>query len=294
MTLLVGVVPGGAWAQPTPAAPAASVPCTAADCRDDIDVSVFTGISVDSFVAKELQTYINGKDDAGEATEQLIAGFDFQFRMIGDKSDTSRRPSLWLYGETVHGARSGEAKCGTDAEKQTPLCKVASLDAGSVSTPNAALAIFRKAQTLEAFMGLRVDFHRMKHQPLKKNTPSDPDTFSDAASTLYFKAQLGLLTVAGRGGDVVDMHHAAFGVALTRGGLMGSYVEAGYGVNDLFLAHRRRFKVDGFLSINIRDKAVRPFAQIVIDSDFKDGPDTIQSYFGFDIDVRKVWQSDGK
>lgn len=246
------------------------------DCRDDIGVSVFTGISVDSFAANELHKYRNDPEDATKASEQIVAGFDFEFRMAGSRE--SRWPSVWLYGETVHGARSGEAKCEDDKNKQTDICKVAALDATAATTPSAPLAIFRKAQTLEAMMGVRLEFAK-----LRQNSDS-------AASVLYLKGQLGLLTVAGKGGDVVDMHHGALGVMLTRGSLLGSYLEAGYGINELFIQNPHRFKIDGFLSINIKNKAVRPFAQMVIDADFKDGPDTIQSYFGFDIDVLDVWK----
>ena len=62
--------------------------------REDFEVSVFTGISIDSFAAKELRKYLN-KNDSGGVSEQLIIGLDFQYRVAGDP-DASRQ--VWLYG----------------------------------------------------------------------------------------------------------------------------------------------------------------------------------------------------
>jgi len=100
----------------------AVAPAAAQDTRDDVEITVFTGIAVDSFAATELKHYIN-KDDASTVREQLTAGFDFSYRLLKPAAG-SRAPTLWLYGETIHGARSGEAQC--DGDKQTTeLCRVA-------------------------------------------------------------------------------------------------------------------------------------------------------------------------
>jgi hypothetical protein len=42
--------------------------------------------------------------------------------------------------------------------------------------------------------------------------------------------------------------------------------------------------------MTLKNKIFRPFAQIVIDADFGDKPDTIQSYFGFDVDIKEIWK----
>ena len=241
------------------------------DTRDDVDITVFTGISVDSFAAQALRDYIN-KNESGAVREQLMAGFDFSYRMTKGSSKT---PTLWLYGETVHGVRSGEANCQGE-NQTTELCKTAKLQ--PAADLNAPLAIFRKATTLEAFFGLRSELLTLRGDN------------ANAASKLYVKGQLGLLSVAGRGGDVIDMHHAAVGIMLTGGGFKHSYLEMGYGTNGLFLNNPHRWKIDGFLSMGPDDAVVRPFAQMTVDADFKDGPDSIQSYFGFDIDVRHIWR----
>jgi hypothetical protein len=251
------------------ASPAAADPT---DTRADVEITVFTGISIDSFAAKALTDYIN-KDDSNAVREQLIAGFDFSYRVT---RPGRRRPAIWVYGEVAHGARSGEANCGTAAERETELCREAALE--PAANPNAPLAIFRKATTLETFFGMRAELLQLR---------SDSD---DAAAKLYVKGQLGLLTVAGRGGDVVDVHHVGLGVILTKGHFKSSYLEAGYGKNTLFESKPERWKFDGFLSMGPDDARVRPFAQITVDVDFGSGADSIQSYFGFDIDVRNIWK----
>jgi hypothetical protein len=241
--------------------------------REDVEVSVFSGVSIDSFAARELQDYIN-KDASGDAREQLIAGFDFAYRIAGRKNSTRQ---LWIYGETVHGVRSGDANCGGE-NADTEVCEVAELDRESPEDIENPLAIFRKATTFEAFMGLRAEFLTLRQDS------------ASAAAKLYVKGQLGLLTVAGRGGDAVDIHHAALGLILTHGDLAGSYVEAGYGKNALFHVHPSRYKIDGFLTYGKEDATIKPFAQVVIDTDFGRGAESIQTYFGLDIDIARVFK----
>ena len=208
--------------------------------------------------------------------EQLIAGFDFEYRVVGDASEDGTRPQLWLYGETVHGVRSGDTDC--EAQPDTDVCTTLARDPpASGQQRNASLAIFRKATSFEGFTGLRLELLSLRRES------------TDAASTLYVKGQLGFLTVGGQGGDVRDIHHAGLGLMLTNGPLVGSYFEIGRGVNDVFLDGRKRFKLDALLLFDTR-RAVTPFAQLVVDTDMGNGPDSIQSYFGFDIDVRRLFR----
>ena len=259
--LLLLMVPSAALAQEGDQHP---------DWRDDVAIRLFTGISIDSFAASDLSDYRN-PDDSGDVQEQLIAGFDFEYRMVGDASGVGTWPQLWLYGETVHGVRSGDTDC--TKQPHTDICiKPAPPRENSLNSGAASLAIFRKATSFEGFAGLRLDL-----LPLRRNTT--------AASTLYVKGQLGFLTVAGQAGDVRDIHHAALGLMLTNGPLAGSYFEIGRGINDCFLDGKKRFKLDALVLFDT-GRAVTPFAQLVVDADMGDGPDSIQSYFGFHIDVR--------
>jgi hypothetical protein len=271
LTLSV-LVPTPAQAQPAGQTATTDAPARADDDREDFEITIFTGLAVDSFAAKDLRQYIN-PGDSSEVREQLVAGFDFAYRMA-DWARSGRQ--LWIYGQTVHGVRSGEADCG-EANAASEICEVASLDREDPGGFSAPLAIFRKASTFEAFMGLQGEFLTLR-------------SGSGVASKLYLKAQLGLLTVAGRGGDVVDMHHGAIGLIMTTGDMAGSYVEIGYGTNELFLTNPHRWKIDGFITFGSRSAAVKPFAEVVIDADFNDGADNIQSFFGLDIDVREAFR----
>jgi hypothetical protein len=58
---------------------------------------------------------------------------------------------------------------------------------------------------------------------------------------------------------------------------MSRYIEMGYGTNGLSVNRPRRWKIEGFRSMGLEDAVVRPFAQMSVDADFKDGTDTIQS-----------------
>ena len=89
--LLLLMVPSAALAQEGDQRP---------DWRDDVAIRLFTGISIDSFAASDLSDYRN-PDNSGDVQEQLIAGFDFEYRMVGDASGVGTWPQLWLYGETV-------------------------------------------------------------------------------------------------------------------------------------------------------------------------------------------------
>ena len=264
--LLLLVIPGAGLAQDGTRRP---------DARDDVAISLFTGFSIDSFAASELSNYLN-PEESGDVQEQLIAGFDFEYRVVGDASEDGTRPQLWLYGETVHGVRSGDTDC--EAQPDTDVCTTLARDPpASGQQRNASLAIFRKATSFEGFTGLRLELLSLRRES------------TDAASTLYVKGQLGFLTVGGQGGDARDIHHAGLGLMLTNGPMVGSYFEIGRGVNDVFLDGRKRFKLDALLLFDTR-RAVTPFAQLVVDTDMGNGPDSIQSYFGFDIDVRRLFE----
>ena len=80
--LLLLMVPSAALAQEGDQHP---------DWRDDVAIRLFTGISIDSFAASDLSDYRN-PDDSGDVQEQLIAGFDFEYRMVGDASGVGTWP----------------------------------------------------------------------------------------------------------------------------------------------------------------------------------------------------------
>ena len=187
-----------------------------------------------------------------------------------------REATTRLYGETIHGVRSGDVDCAKSENAEVCRSLKFQPPTDAVSTAP-TIAIFRKATSFEGFFGVRVELLQFQ---------GDAD---EATGRLYVKGQLGFLTVANNGGDVVDMHHVGIGAILSRGKFQNSYIEVGYGKNDIFSDHQKRFKVDALLSMNT-GKAVFPFAQIVVDADFGDRPDSIRSYFGFDISVTDLFK----
>jgi hypothetical protein len=265
---------------------------SACDDRDAVDITAYTGLAVDTFAAGNLKRYLN-PEDSGEVRLRGIAGFDFALRFgsLDNKHQNDLFPNLlWLYGETVHGVRSADVDC--DANASIPVCKdafkAANLAGNLVNPGQQTLYILRNATSLEGFMGLRYEF-------MSLNQKSDI-----ARANLYLKAQAGFLTVARNGNDVVDLHHVGLGVILTRGVFRDSYLEAGRGRSDLFIDHRRsRTKIDGYVTWALVDEGdhprwsgIRPFVQITMDADLGPGADSIQSYYGFQFDIRSLFKAD--
>jgi hypothetical protein len=246
-----------------------------ADMRENFEASGYIGIGVDSFAAGEIKKVLNRGDGSGKK-ERFVGGFDFAYRLfgnpVGEGALKSRDQQLWLYGGTTHGVRSADVDCRANGD----VCK----DVFDVTaTPQRFFYILRNASSLEGFMGARWEFAQLNRL----------SALSSARA--YFKAQAGFLTVTDGIDDVYDVHHVAAGLIATNGRFRDSYVEFGRGRTDLFLENRRRrFKIDGLLSWTISERAwFRPFAQIKIDTDLGRGSDSVQSYFGFDFDLGRLF-----
>ena len=266
------------------------------DNRQNLITSAYLGTAVDNFAGSEVLKYLN-PEDAGSTGSRLVFGFDFEFRLTGDrgKSTTPRNSQLWLYGETLHGVRSRDVECPTEGEGPVVCADLRNKELFPTldDIPQRAAFILKNATSLEAFVGLRWEFLGINQA--EDNQPKD------TAGALYLKAQAGLLAIApdkaqegavtlGAGSDSVDNHLVAVGVIATNGKMSGSYVEAGFGRTDLFFDRSsNRWKFDALLSFSVARDWVNPFAQIVIDSDFGPGSDSIQSFLGIDLDVTKLF-----
>ncbi len=102
---------------------------------------------------------------------------------------------------------------------------------------------------------------------------------------VYLKGQGGFLTVANGPDDAAGVHHGGVGIIVTRGPLEGSYLEGGFGISDFFNDKPKdRWKFDALVSYAINE-TVSFFGQITVDTDIGSGPDSFQSYFGFDFDL---------
>lgn len=221
-------------------------------------VTGYFGTAVDSFAAQDLKKYLNPEASGDtSAFERAIFGLDFRF-------DLGNRVSL--FGETLHGVRSTDVDC----EKTPDLC-----DGLSVTpTADKTLFILKSASSLEAFAGLRLDLLRVR-----------------AGGEVYVAGQLGFVTVSDSGQDVMDDHKVGIGVRLTEGRFQNSYLEFGYGRSQIFHVNpNRRFKIDGYLSIEVNDNTAF-FAEMVVDSDFSNGADSIQSFYGIEFDIASFVRS---
>jgi len=242
------------------------------DVRQDMEAGAYVGIGIDNFAASELKKYLN-PDVSGELTERAVAGFSFDYRLLGDPGRPSGQ-QLWVYGETVHGMRSADVDCSKTPN--IPTC--ASFD--PKKPEQAFIHMLRNATSLEAFAGLRWEFATLQKHGLPP-------------ARVYLNGQFGFLTVSRGGSDVVDMHHVGVGLVATRGRFLDSHLEAGYGKTDLFLQHpNSRLKLDGYLTWQpnwMRPLGLRPFTQLTVDSDGRRGADSVQTYIGINFDLDKLF-----
>jgi hypothetical protein len=249
---------------------------TSFDHREDFEATFYTGASIDSFAAEDLNKYLNPGDSS---TKKLgyVAGIDFAYRFYGDKKDP-KKPQLWIYGETVHGQRSAEVDCTEKADKTLP--EQCALD-GFVPKPGAFIGILRNASSLEAFAGARLEMFTLHAR-------------GNNAAKVYVKSELGFFTVSGAGGDVFDSHQKiAIGALATGGRYQDSFLETAWGRSDVFKVHPgRRFKVDAYLTWDLdkwmSNHGMKPFIEITLDSDVGHGADSVRTFYGFNFDLRHL------
>jgi hypothetical protein len=240
------------------------------DEREDLESTAYLGLAIDTFGAQELNRYLNPEAN-GQIHERSIFGVDFAYRLMGQP--TSPR-QLWVYGETLHGARSEDIDCA--AAPELPSCKKELADFAT-GLPQATLFLLRNATSLEAYLGVRLE---LAHLNLPGRHPA----------ALYVTFQPGFLEVAGSDGDAKAAHHVGVGARAIGGPMQGSYLELGFGRSDLFLLNRnRRFKFDGMLQRDVGN-GFALFAQLFADVDLREGSDSIQSYFGLNFDIGMLFK----
>jgi hypothetical protein len=238
------------------------------------------GAAIDNFAGSEFNKLVN-PGDSGVLHSRAVGGFDIAYRLLGTPTTNDattkwrKKQQLWIYGETVHGVRSAEvdcndhpAFCGTFVPSTQPVKDLSYL--------------IRNASSLEGFLGLRWEFLQL--QPKSKTAPA----------ALYLEGQAGFLAVSHFPGDAVDIHHVGLGAVITKGDYMGSFLEAGFGRNDLFeLKRNDRWKVNGQLSRKISE-GISLFVEMDVDTDVGYGADSFQTYIGFDFNLGCVKEWFGK
>lgn len=229
------------------------------DCREDTELSFYTGYAINTFAAPELSGGKNG------TSQDVIGGFDFYHRVW-----KNHHGDLWVYGETLHGIRSSNNCDGTNQDGQD--CKTFAPDGTQLT------GVLKGASTIEAYMGLQWE------PPL-----ASP---AESGSRLYLKGQVGFISFVGRGADLIDNHHVGLGITKVHGPFTDSYVEVGYGRNDLFkIGNNGRWKFDGLISYDMswpRRSMIKPFVQITADTDFGRFGDSVQTFIGFDFDLSQL------
>ena len=179
------------------------------DDRDNLVASAYLGTAFDNFASSEVRSYLN-QAAAGPTDTRPIFGFDFEFRMTGDRAlpTTPRNSQLWLYGETLHGVRSRDIGCPED-DPPAICADLNSLLPGVGNIPEKAAFIMKNATSFESYMGLRWEFLGINQT--STNAPGD------TSANLYLKVQAGLLAVtanadqpliaaSGVGSDAIDNH----------------------------------------------------------------------------------------
>lgn len=239
--------------------------------RRAFDAHFYFGLGIDSFAASDLKRYLN-PEDGSRKLERGVGGFDFEYRLMGHAGEPHQ---LWVYGETVHGVRSADLDLST-------LDSLAAFRLTGYANPGErTLYMLRNATSLEAYGGFRWEFRQIARGD------------AEAVAAVYLFGQYGLLTIAGSGGDVLDLSRYGAGVRSIGGALNGSRLEIGTGQSDFFADHHQwRFKVDAELDWvhpALAARGMGMFTEIAIDSDCGPGSDSVQSYLGFHFDLARFF-----
>jgi len=258
--------------------------CTS-DCRKDLEATFHVGAVLDTFAGSQVQKFVN-PEASGGIQWRGSAGADFEYRAWGNlkkKQKSYFANSMWVYGESDYGARSAQFDC----TKNTTF-----LNCQTVPVPPATgeefFFIVRNASTLEGFGGLRWEFLALRPGEKKLSV------------NIYANAQAGFLTISlptttstttsatSNPTNFAQMHHIGLGGIITNGYFQGSYFELGHGRTDLFRPNSHdRWKFDSFLTFPVK-RAINFYIQLFVDSDLGNASDSVQTYFGFDLNLKDI------
>ena len=258
--------------KPGATAPAACEAAAEPDDESPFKASAFLGEVIDNFAPDAVANYQYSDPDALKSKGSFIFGFNFDYRLHG-RSDS--RVQWWVEGETMHGVRTADVDCAP-SEQRPPVCDTATL--GNVTQQ--AKFILKNATSLEVFASPRVEFHTLQGG-------------TDSPAKLYATLVLGFIALDDAPQDgVYRSHHVGLGLAADAGSFKDSYLEVGWGKNELFSKDWDRLKISGLLSFSLeriplwRDLG-RAFVEMTIDNSLGSGPDSIRTFFGVDIDLKK-------
>jgi hypothetical protein len=269
-----------AQARQQPDAPPAT--CTeppAADGRSVFEASAYLGQSFDNFAPFEKDQYIPGREQQQPGVYgRWLAGVQAEYRLIGDSGDDFQ---IWLSTHTLHGVRTADVDC-----RETPssgLC--------GGTTQQRFLATLEHQSSLEAHVDMRVEFLTLQRS-------------SDVPIKVFGLARFGFVDISGAP-KVFNSDQVALGVLSPNGVFRNSTAMVGWGRSEQFQSNRgwNRLKISGTLVFDVlpgfRDQlefwkrlagSPRVFVSIVVDRNpAGPGPDSVTSYVGVDIDLRRMF-----
>jgi hypothetical protein len=92
-----------------------------------------------------------------------------------------------------------------------------------------------------------------------------------------------------------DSVNLSVGYSVIDGGFAGSYVDVGWGKNELYAPGWSRLRVDSLLSVNLSRHATNwplpsLFIEILSDTDTRSGPDTVRTFLGAGLDISSLFR----
>ena len=261
--------------------------CERVELRDDREVFEASG-----YLGRAFDNFSPGTDSNRAATtkpgppSRWLAGVESQYRLLGGKHDARQ---LWLAAYTMHGVRSADVDCGSEQFKA--LCGGTQRDK--------FFAIFENASSLEAHFDLRVEFLALQQE-------------SETPIKAFAVARFGFVDLSR---DVDGVHVSVpkvlnsdmlgIGILSPAGPFKGSNATVGWGLSDRFQSHPgwNRLKVNGTLIFDVvpgfKDRlefwkramgSPRVFVSMSVDRNpGGPAPDSVTSYIGVDVDLRRMF-----
>jgi hypothetical protein len=265
--------------------------CDRVELRDDREVFEASG-----YLGRAFDNFSPGTDTRRAPTKpgpgsRWLAGVESQYRLLGGKRDARQ---VWLAAYTMHGVRSADVDC--ESPQFAALC-------GGTQREK-FFAIFENASSLEAHFDLRVEFlalQRESETPIKAFAVArfgfvtlNRDVEADDGTTVNVSVP-----------KVLNSDMLGVGILSPAGPFKGSNASVGWGLSDRFQSHPgwNRLKVNGTLIFDVmpgfKDRlqfwkrmagAPRVFVSMSVDRNpGGPAPDSVTSYIGVDVDLRRIF-----
>ena len=253
------------------------------DDREVFEASAYLGRSFDNFAPAERGQYFNLPDKLG-TDSRWLAGTEAQYRLVGGQGDNFQ---IWLSEFTLHGVRTSDVNC--NETPNVPVC--------SNKPQDKFLAILEHASSLEAHFDTRVEFLTL--QP----------TTATSAKVFGF-ARFGFAALSGAP-KVYNADALGIGLVAPAGVFKNSSATVGWGRSEQFQSAERaenprkwqRLKISGTLVFDVapgfKDRvefwkrlagSPRVFVAMYVDRNpGGPGPDSVTTYVGVDLDLRRMF-----